>query len=248
MCNPRLSERQIERLLRFKGYGNPAGRFWFIGMEEGSDQPLNELTGRADMWGEIEDLAKVCRPWAPNLDLTKCITPTWWIMCQIVGKLSRESRWCDTGRNGFVRTYQSTKLGRRNGQTFLTEILPLPKKNTGDWPFGFLYPTRQDYEDAVLSDRIKGLRNLFARHRPPYVFCYGKAFWPHHKKLFRDAEFRPILDGEAEIATLGRSTIALTKFLDPTITGKTVEFVERLCDEVLASPAGSREPRGADNI
>ena len=233
MPEPHLTKEQIRRLLKFRGYGNPAGRYWFIGMEEGGSNPWEELAGRADKWGEIEDLARVCRPWAPNLDLTKCITPTWWIMCRVIGRLSGKP-WRDTD---FVREYQSTRLGRRDGETFLTELLPLPKKNIGDWPFGFLYPTRQDYEDAVRPDRIEGLRELFADHKPKYVFCYGKANWKHYKSVFRDAEFTPILDGAAQIATVGKSTIALTAFLDPTIVGKVEVFVEQLGHEVEAARA-----------
>jgi len=233
MPDPHLTAQQIRRLLKFKGYGNPAGPFWFIGMEEYSDQPLNELARRADRWEEIEDLARVCRPWAPNLDLTKRITPTWWLMCRVVGRLSGEP-WRDTD---FVRCYQSTRLGRRDGETFLTEILPLPKKNIGDWPYASLYASRKVYEAAVLPRRIAELRDLFDKHSPEYVFCYGKGFWPHHKKLFSDAEFRPSLGGKAHVATLGMSTIALTAFLDPTIVGKVEVFVERLGHEVEAARA-----------
>ena len=242
MADPQLTRQQIQRLLKFKGYGNPAGRFWFIGMEEYSDQPLNELTGRADNWKDIEDLAKAPRPWAPSLDLTKWITSTWWIMCQIIGKLSGKAGWCNTGHDGFVRAYQSQRLGRRDGETFLTEILPLPKKNISDWPYSSLFATRQAYERAVLRRRIASLRALFGKHKPEYVFCYGKGFWPHHKQIFPEAAFTPILGGEAHIATLGRTTITLTKFFDPTITGKTLEFVPRLCDEVSAMRASGSNP------
>jgi len=237
MAEPRLTDQQIRRLLKFKGYGNPAGRYWFIGMEEGGDHPWEEMVGRADTWREVEDLAHAPRPWAPEFRSTlhMCHTSTWWMMCQIVGRLSSEPAWCDTSHGGFVRGYQSKCLGRRCGKTFLTEILPLPKKNISDWPFESLYATRDEYEEAVLSERLRELRNLFDRYEPEYVLCYGKSFWPHHRQVFSDAEFTSILDGKAQISTLGRSTIGLTAFLDPTVVGKTVDFIEELCSAVEAA-------------
>ena len=240
MPEPLLSDQQIQRLLKFKGYGNPAGPFWFIGMEEYSDQPLNELARRAGRWNEIEDLAEAPRPWAPEFKSTlhQWKTWTWWIMCKVVGRLSGRP-WRDTD---FVRCYQSTRLGRKDDETFLTEMLPLPKKDMWDWPFGFLYPTRQDYEDAVRPDRIEALRELFTGHEPEYVFCYGKTNWKHYISVFREAEFTPILDGAAQIATVSKSTIVLTAFFTPTIVGKVEAFVERLGHEVEAERATGSGP------
>ncbi len=241
MPDPHLTTQQIHRLLKFKGYGNPAGRFWFIGMEEGGGS-LNELLLRADHFDEVEDLDCAQRLIDPEVDRCKLVTSTWTTMCHILGKLSGEPAWSDTSHGGFVRTYQSTRLGRCNGETFLTEVLPLPKKNTKDWPYESLFLTRQAYEAAVLPLRLNELRDLFDKHCPKYVFCYGKGFWPHHKELFSDAEFAPILDGAAQIATLGPTTITLTKFFDPSFAGVTVEFIGRLCDTVSAARASGSGP------
>ena len=35
MDDQSLSKSQIERVLKFEGYGNKSGRYWFLGMEEG---------------------------------------------------------------------------------------------------------------------------------------------------------------------------------------------------------------------
>ena len=42
-----LSEVDVQNLLDFVGYGNPAGRFWFVGMEEAGDLKPAELLTRA---------------------------------------------------------------------------------------------------------------------------------------------------------------------------------------------------------
>jgi len=244
MHPPQLTKEQIQRLLKFKGYGNPAGCFWFIGMEEGGSPRMCELLERATVWDEIEDLAGASRPWDlkfPDPKLRKWMTWTWWNMCRIVGRLRGNAQWSD---KEVVREYQFHHLGRRGDESFLTEILPLPKPNTGAWPYEYLYPTRQAYEDAVRPDRIEGLRELFADHKPKYVFCYGKTNWKHYKSVFRDAEFAPILDGAAEIATLGNSTVVLTNFFSPWC-GVIVEFIERLCHKVSAAAPTGQDAHGA---
>ena len=241
MPEPHLTKEQMQRLLKFKGYGNPAGRYWFIGMEEGGGS-LDELLMRADQFDEVQDLDSAQRLIDPKVDRCKLVTSTWTTMCQIVGKLSGVTAWSDTDHGGFVRTYQSNRLGRCNDETFLTEILPLPKKNSKDWPYASLYASRKVYEAAVLPRRIAELRDLFDKHSPEYVFCYGKGFWPHHRSVFRDAEFTPIPDGAAQIATLGPTTITLTKFFDPSFAGVTVEFIGRLCDTVSAARASGSRP------
>ena len=232
MTTRTLTQQQIHTLVNFKGYGNLSGPFWFIGMEEGGKNEWDELVGRADHWGEVEDLSEGPRPWAPRHDLRKLTTSTWMTMCRIVGRLRGQADWAETET---VRCYQSQHLGRLGGETFLTEVLPLPKKSTADWPYATLYATKEKYEAAVLPKRTSMLRRMFDDHKPAYVFCYGKGFWAQHKKIFEGATFEPILEGEAEMATFDGSTITLTRFFDPSFAGVNVEFIDRLCEVVTRS-------------
>ena len=119
-----LTAEQIEKLLAFRGYGNPSGRFWFIGMEEGGSSDIESLRIRADNFDSLADLAESHSNF-PGHDMKRLSTSTWSLMSSIVGRINHEVDWWETE---FRRKYQSTKLGQRDGETYLTEMLPLPKK------------------------------------------------------------------------------------------------------------------------
>jgi hypothetical protein len=201
-----LTPDQIERLLEWQGYGNPSGRFWFIGMEEGGTPPLVELQARADLWQKVEDLADAPRPWEHNFDLTKSITSVWDGIIRIVGGLSGEPEWMSSS---FVRDYQARKLGRRSGDTFLTEVLPLPKRSVGDWPYESLWKQKKDYEAAVRPERMTMLSGLHQRYGPQFTFCYGKSNWAYYRQIFPAVEFKPLVDGHLELGQVGDSNIVL---------------------------------------
>jgi hypothetical protein len=234
-----LTAGQLDQLLKFIGYGNPAGRFWFIGMEEqGKGAPL-ELAWRLP-FNRIEDLIAAhergnqgFRQRAIGRDAklfvpTKLI-PTWSIMSKLVLRLSGTADWEDLDG---VRRYQATALGRRDGDSFRTEVLPLPAPNTGagDWPCTAWF-SRAAYCDQVLPARRAMLRDLFDQHRPAVVACYGKANWPEHRRLFPPAAFTTEDGGRYEIARVGQSTIVLTpSFATYRMTPPRIEEIARLIE------------------
>ncbi len=201
-----LSSDQVRHLLAFLGYGNPAGRFWFIGMEEqgaavSEDFDL-ELQWRLS-FAQIEDLIPAHGRWVQfkndeAFDPTKLVR-TWSIMSKLVLRLSGSSDWQSQAA---VRDFQAEHLGRTDGETFLTELLPLPAPSLAHWPYAAYFPARADYVSQVLPGRLNELRALFDLHYPELVVCYGKGYWDLHKQLFKPAEFAPKLDRRVEIATL----------------------------------------------
>ena len=156
-------------------------------------------------------------------------------MCRIVGRLTGVCNWRDTE---YVRDYQEKYLGRRDGNTFLTEVLPLPKRSTGSWPYDALWPTKDEYERSVLGDRIDMLRELRRHHTPRYTFCYGKGFWDHHKHIFKERRFRPLIENDAEISVENASVVVLTRFFEPTYQGFTIDFIGELCTAVISDMEG----------
>lgn len=189
-----LGPEDLDRLLAFQGYGNPGGEFWFIGMEEQGEGTALELRWRLS-FAPIEDLIAVHERWeqfkpGDGFDAERLI-PTWATMCKIVLRLGGVADWSDTNE---IRTYQAQRLGRLDGETFLTEVLPLPARGTAHWPSGSPIHSRGEYETVVRPRRIAMLRDLYAQHQPRYVFCYGKANWDHHRGIFPDVTFHPILD------------------------------------------------------
>jgi hypothetical protein len=79
-----------------------------------------------------------------------------------------------------IRNYQAEKLGRFDGNTLLTELMPIPKPKVKRWDYSELIPqfaSREEYYRTVKPRRIK-------EHRPKVAVCYGKAFWGDYRQLF----------------------------------------------------------------
>jgi hypothetical protein len=232
---PDLTEEEWQRLYRFRGYGNPAGRFWFIGIEERGDGTIEELRVRLK-FREVEDLlysqspvvwghSKLWKDFNPDK-----LIPTWSAMIRFVLRLSGDADWKDPER---VRKYQKESLGKLDGQTFLTDILPLPKPSDASWPDFWPYRDWDAYADEVLPGRLKMFADLIANNTPEYVFCYGKGYWPHFKEFLPNATVKQLDGGRFEVAQSGATTLVLTPFFSPR-TGMGAGRIESLSVSLLA--------------
>ena len=67
-----LSRDQLRKLTGFLGYGNPTGRFWFMGIEEGGEGSARELQMRARHFAAIEDQSRARTLVNPEVNLWKC--------------------------------------------------------------------------------------------------------------------------------------------------------------------------------
>lgn len=203
-----ISGEDTDRLLQFLGYGNPSGPFWFVGMEEAGNLSKDEVLTRAREFHPIDDLARVHSLPGYWMDTTKLI-PTWSAMCRLVLRISCNPAWQDREA---VRAYQSEKLGRIGGATFLTELLPLPCPSTASWPYSTVFPTRETYAASIIPSRILRLRAVFKESQPQYVFCYGKTYWPYFEEIFRISRFHDLEQGRVRIACVDRGWLVLTEF------------------------------------
>lgn len=172
---------------KFYGYGNLNSDYWFIGMEEGFNKPSqasDEISRRISQWhlrGEqtVENLADYHRA-IEIADFFKKganLQPTWLGLMRIF--FSAKGLVPDIEK---MREYQINHLGSKNGDICLMELLPLPSKSSNDWyyteyseAFSWL-KNKNTYRAHMKRLRAAGIRDLISKHRPKYVFFYGKEY------------------------------------------------------------------------
>ena len=206
-----ISPERWNRLINFLGYGNPGGNYWFIGMEEGVHDEKNlfgELIKRADRFQEVEDVKKAHD--LLGMNSTRPKTQTWTFMSRIVLAHQREQGWQDPE---MAKAYRNGRLGRVEGETFLTEVFPIPCKSRSQWPEGLPYALKSDYEREILPRRIKRLRELYERSRPKLVVCYGKSFWRHYESIFGGDGWKSLPGSKIKARTVNGRCVVLTPFL-----------------------------------
>lgn len=229
MNNDEITPEQLERIFEQKGFGNPKGRYWFIGMEEGGEGTPDKLRIRST-FAAIEDLAKVQHRLGVNM--ARARTATWSIMSRIVLKLGGERNW-----NGawLAKEYRTNKLGRQDGDTFLAELLPLPSPGKGVWTYQLLLGhTRQEYERETIPRRVELLRGLVAEYRPSVVVCYGKGHWPDFSQIFPGVNFASSANGDIYVGKSGPTRVALTPFLRNDQWGKGFSLVSTLSEAITS--------------
>jgi len=220
----------LEYMETFYGYGSLNGKYWFIGMEEGSSGRIEEIAHRLDVWQElgkspVEDLVRYHRKlgvdcfFRPNAKLQ----PTWNKLIRII--LSVEGH---TVHKEMVKEFQRTKFGIHTGNNCILERLPLPSKSTGTWIYNehSCIPelqSRECYRHVWMPKREPLLRELITRHRPEYVVFYSinpiyKDWW---KKIANIATEWNYIDG-VQFANNEHTIFAITKH--PVAKGITSEY------------------------
>jgi hypothetical protein len=191
--NDDLIEKRIDT---FYGYGNYDGNYWFIGMEEAGGD-FKDINNRINIWSnrgkfEIDDVAEY------HLDMGTWngkIQPTWNKLIRIV--LNAKG----TGNIDIkdVRKYQINELARKDKETCLLELLPLPSPSIKHWIYGehsqltFL-SNRDTYKKHCIEKRINHISQRIKEHQPKAVVFYGKEYeyyWKIITEKITDVEFSP---------------------------------------------------------
>lgn len=200
----------------FYGFGNYAGRYWFVGMEEGGGADVGYVTNKITAWRdhgrqELEGFGEEYtweRWFGPHARLES----TWSRLIRIL--LSAEGKSADREE---VRRYQQKELGRRGGNDCLLELLPLPSPSTGGWLYGAhsrlpALASREMYRQVWGNYRAAHIRQRIAQHQPQTVVFYSvnpqyQAWW----KQIAGVSFTPTsLDG-CQIARNGPTVFAIVK-------------------------------------
>ncbi len=197
--NDELIEKRVDT---FYGYGNYQGNYWFIGMEEAGGD-FKDINNRINTWSnrgkqEIEDLAEyhIDIGWGESfLPGAKLDVPVWRSIIRIL--LSAKGKESIDIEN--VRKYQINELGRKNQETCLLELLPLPSPSITHWIYSqhsqltFL-SSRKKYENHCVEKRINHISYRIKEYQPKTVVFYG-IFYEDYWRKIADVEFSPTPEG-----------------------------------------------------
>lgn len=203
-------------LFQFVDYGRLDAPLWFIGMEEGTGGKTDDIAAnihvRAQHFNPVMDLFEGQLALGYDLRVaSKSPTPVWIWIAKIVRGIEGAADWADAP---LASDYVRQRLGRKDGSTLLTELLPLPAANSAARLYADLYPSREAYVQNVLPKRQTLLKELIREHTPRYVFAYGSANRHTYKTLFESPEWQHLPPrGRIEFANWGISQIALLPFL-----------------------------------
>jgi hypothetical protein len=193
-----LSPQEATRIATFLGYGNPAAPVWFIGFEEGlgkmsDDEAMKNLKVRGG-FDSVMDLREahmqLLEEGKPiDIEIDPPSTQVWRFMAKIM--LARAG--CkDWHTSKAAKEYVKTKLGRKGGDTFLTELSPIPKGKSSDtrWMAELVkcYPNLE----AEMGDRREELKKQLLK--TPQVICYGESRRMEFEALLQ-VKWRPVFLG-----------------------------------------------------
>ncbi|MBZ0301544.1 MAG: hypothetical protein K8J31_17490, partial [Anaerolineae bacterium] len=211
-----LSQAEKDRLLNFIGYGSLQAPIWFLGMEEGTGGSRDpeaietNIRTRARHFQPVDDLVETHQHWDYDIPSQRKFTQVWLWMAKLTRGTQGAADWPDTEN---AKHYVRESLGRQDGDTLLTELLPLPSPSMNFWPYETLYPTRADYLNAVLPARQRTLRMLIQKYQPRCVIAYGSQYHRYYKALFASAEWHRLPTKKAiEHCRFGHSLVVLMPF------------------------------------
>ena len=174
----------VQYMLRFAGYGNLDGDYWMIGLEEGGGNTVEEIERRLAIWEEsgqnqLEDLKHYhdkigVKRWFGS---RAKLQPTWNKLIRIIYGIKDLSPQTDD-----IREYQRTQLGRFNGETCLTELMPLPSPSSNHWLYADIsalpeLKSRKSYLHHWAPIRFHMLSKLISKNRPKFVVYYGMGYY-----------------------------------------------------------------------
>lgn len=174
----------------FYGYGNLAGPHWFIGMEEGGGNTVEDIERRLEAWRErgrhlTEDLVDyhLAIGISKHFGEKPVLQPTWSKLIRVLNGLEGKPTGTDA-----LRQTQANTFGRRDGTSCLLELLPLPSPATNQWLYGRhadlpYLKDRSLYLRTVMPRRIEALRALIAQYRPQTVLFYGLNYRAHWESI-----------------------------------------------------------------
>ncbi len=186
-----LNDDLLEHLIHnFYGSGNYSGDYWFVGMEEGGGNDLEHLNKRFNAWQalgeqELVDIydfhMKIDYPHYFK-DPVK-LQRTWMQQARII--LASKGKATNVED---IRAYQREIIGRKNSETCLLELLPLPSPSTRVWHYDEwsnlpYLNNRETYRKYCIQWRCKHIRSRINYNHPKLVVFLGKSFYKNWQQV-----------------------------------------------------------------
>jgi hypothetical protein len=173
------AELLLEYMRRFVGFGTPDAPLWFIGLEQGGGETLDELHRRLTAWQDVgapvfADFPEYCRQIGESRwhGPAARIQPTLGRIIRIV----LASRGIEATPER-IRRYQAEAFATAGGETMIGELMPLPSRTVSDWIYGATgipsLSTRTEYVRRFQPQRVALLREAINVAKPRAVIFLG---------------------------------------------------------------------------
>lgn len=131
----RLNDALVDAYVgRFLGHGTFKAPFWFVGREEGGEDDVTRISQKLESWdrkGRPELETFESSPSSRWFHEGAPLQATWRYLIRASLKAMGIA-----GDKEALRAYQTSRLGRSDGETCLLELLPLPAQSSASWIYG----------------------------------------------------------------------------------------------------------------
>lgn len=184
----------LTRLESFWGFGNYASQYWFVGMEEGGGNEIQEVSKRLSVWEQLGSPELI-----DNFEYHKGISG-YGYENHFQGKIKLQPTWAKLIRAYLnaenpnkeysvddIKKFQAQSWGRSNSNNCLLDIFPLPSPSAHDWYYDKwctipILQSRDTYKNALQAKRIDSLQQKISIYKPKVVMFY--AFDNNYIKLW----------------------------------------------------------------
>ena len=188
---------------KYLGTGNINSKIWFVGIEEG---------GEAVTEKNLSQQLAICEKETRFLDDSSDNTPVW----NTISELLYEKFF--NNHQLKKHFYRQQIFSNKYPYFFLTELLPLPKSKTTDWPneyykiFGYNKNDYYRYLSDVRWFRYPNIFNEWDKTKPSITICFGSTFWNEFINLFKLGHSAFVKLSGLNILKYPKENIILTPF------------------------------------
>lgn len=194
----------LSRLEHFWGFGQYDAEYWFIGMEEGGGDELQEVSKRLLVW-EQNGSPELIDNYEYHLGISEYGYENFF-----EGKIRLQNTWAKLIRAFLnienpdkdytvsdIKEFQAHCWGRGDSNNCLLDIFPLPSPSASKWNYDKwcglpILRSRDMYKTALRDKRINKIKERIATYNPKVVIFY--AFGDDYLRIWEqvsEIEFTP---------------------------------------------------------